>query len=340
MERYVDTVLTAEEGLTALYDVKGDLDGAQMGAVEVVSRKNGVHYAMRQYARAELSKRKRIEICDAIEAQRAITEAARDDEELTSANLPRLHEVLQSPRSLLLVNELVPRGGDDLLSMIERRGRLKEADARQIFSKLVLATKKAHDAHVVLRNIKPEAVQVLKSADGSFDVWITDLRCAKSVGDVSDEEGALTGLHGTPEYSAPEEVIWFWHELEPPQMPEPPPSYGAKVDVWALGMCLHVMLCGCFPFDSSLEDERMLREINAASFSFSDPGWAKLSEDALDLAGQLLQRDPLERPFLEEVLQHPFCASVVADAVQIARAGSIKNADLDAALAALDVDDD
>ena len=81
-------------------------------------------------------------------------------------------------------------------------------------------------------------------------------------------------------------------------MPEPPPPYGSKVDVWALGMCLHVMLCGCFPFDSSLEDETMLREIWSAEFSFSDPGWAKLSPEALDLVGQLLQKDPADRPFL------------------------------------------
>ena len=42
-----------------------------------------------------------------------------------------------------------------------------------------------------------------------------------------------------------------------------------QCDAWALGMCLHVMLCGCFPFDSSQEEEELLRSINAAEFSFS-----------------------------------------------------------------------
>lgn len=68
--------------------------------------------------------------------------------------------------------------------------------------------------------------------------------------------------------------------------------------------------------------------------------WAKLSPEALDLVGQLLQREPADRPFLEEVLQHPFCATVVADTIQIAREGSLKKADLDAALAALDMGDE
>ena len=56
-----------------------------------------------------------------------------------------------------------------------------------------------------------------------------------------------------------------------------------QCDAWALGMCLHVMLCGCFPFDSSQEEEELLRSINAAEFSFSDPGWKALSTDALDM---------------------------------------------------------
>ncbi|KAL1496839.1 hypothetical protein AB1Y20_014425 [Prymnesium parvum] len=343
MERYVDTLLTAEEGLLSLYEKLAELGGAQAGAVEVISRKNGVHYALRTFTRAELSKRKRAEILASIEAQRRLAEAAAaEDEELASASFPRLHEVLQSPRSLMLVSDVVGRGGDDLLAMIERRGRLKEADARQIFSKLVLATKKVHDAGVVLRSIKPEAVQVAKDpVGGGLNVWIADLRCAIKVADtsVTEMEETLEGLHGTPEYSAPEELLWYWHEQTPPQIPTPPP-YGFKVDVWALGMCLHVMLCGCFPFDASLDEEPLLREIWTANFSFSDPGWAKLSAEALDLVGQLLQREPADRPFLEEVLQHPFCAGAVADTVQDARDGSMKKTDLDAALAALDMGDE
>ena len=84
----------------------------------------------------------------------------------------------------------------------------------------------------------------------------------------------------------------------------------------------------------------MLREIWSAEFSFSDPGWAKLSPEALDLVGQLLQKDPADRPFLEEVLQHPFCAGTIANTMELAREGSMKKADLDAALEALDMGDD
>jgi len=340
MEKYVDTVLTAEDGFAQIYDVKAELSGAQLGSVEVVDRRNGVHYAMRTYKRAELSKRKRAEMCASIAAQRVLADSP-EAEDLRMARLVSLHEVVQSPSSLMLMNDVVPRGGDDLLSMIERRGRLAEKNARQLFTKLVLATKRAHDRGVVLRAIKPETVQVQKDpVDGSLVVCFCDMRCATLVDRDDLEAGTLSGLHGTPEYSAPEEVIWYWHELTPPSDEEARSAmYGAKVDIWSLGMCLHVMLCGCFPFENS-DDEDMLRAINAADFSYSDPGWSKLSEDALDMVQMLLQRDPLDRPFLEEVLQHPFCATTVSETVQVEREASMKTMDMEAALAALDVDDD
>ena len=130
-------------------------------------------------------------------------------------------------------------------------------------------------------------------------------------GERGEEDACLSGLHGTPEYCAPEVVIWYWHECEPQQLPEPPPLYGVQADAWALGITLHVMLCACFPFEPSDDVDALLRSINAAEFSFSDSTWKKLSEDALDLVSSLLKRDPEDRLYVEEVLQHPFCAGVV-----------------------------
>ena len=109
-------------------------------------------------------------------------------------------------------------------------------------------------------------------------------------------------------------------------------------------MCLHVMLCGCFPFktDAGSEDE-LLRTICTADFAFNDPGWRKVSEEALDLVQQLLMRDPLDRPCIEEILQHPFCASALSETMESEeRLGSRLRDEKahEAALAALDGDDD
>jgi serine/threonine protein kinase len=341
-----DIVLASSEALTSLYELRGACEGAQCGSHIVVHKATGQRFCLRTFTDTELRGRKYAELAEAIAAQRRIAEASSQDDgaHLASARLANLHEVLRSPQGHHLVSELAPTGGsvsDDLLSLLQRRGRLSEADARAIFLRLVVATKRAHDARTVLRSLKPETVQVRQREAGApFEVCITDLSCAARVAHAAGEDdelvASLTGLHGTPEYAAPEVVIWYWRELVPPRLPEPPPAYGAKADVWALGMLLHVMLCGCFPFDSSLPDEELLRAINAADFAYTDPGWARLSAEALELVGRLLRRDPEERPYLEEVLQHAFCAGAMQEAAVAESQITLPSNAFDAALDELD----
>lgn len=308
----LDVRLKEDAALSKLYDVKGPVKhGAQAGCTQVVHRETGVHYAMREYANEDLVPWKLEQLRAAVAAQRKLADAP-EDEDLRC--LTRLHEVLGSPKRTLVVGELAPTEGaicTDLFTLVEERGRFSEQDARQIFTRLVLAVKAAHQNGIVLRNIKPEGVQVRQRGAGAeWEVWLADLHCAAKASE-GEEDACLSGLHGTPEYCAPEVVIWYWHECEPQQLPEPPPLYGVQADAWALGITLHVMLCGCFPFEPSDDVDALLRSINAAEFSFGDSSWKKLSEDALDLVSSLLKRDPEDRLYVEEVLQHPFCAGVV-----------------------------
>lgn len=349
LRRVADVKLTANEGLGELYDLKGRLPtSAQVGCLSAIERRSGVHYALHTIALENLSPARRNALAAAIDAQRRIADAPADvGDELSCARLALVQEVLLSPTQVVLASERVPTTGtvcDSLVAIIERRGRLAESDARRVFTRLVLATKRAHDCGAVLRNIKPEAIQVRQQEKhGEFEVVLTQLHCAAPVPPHVDPDAPmLTGLHGTPEYCAPEVTLWYWYEMEPPRLAEPPPMYGAKADVWALGMVLHVMLCGCFPFKTAdVDDDELLRSINAAAFAFNDPGWRKVSEEALDLVGQLLQRDPLDRPPLEEILQHPFCTSACQEAMEAEEGRKVHDPSaLDAALAAMDEGDD
>jgi len=334
----LDVRLKEDAALSRLYEEKGPItQGAQAGCFLVVHKETGVHYSMRVYQNDDLSQWKLGELSAALTAQRKLNDAPAQDDDLRC--LSRLHEVLGSPKRTLVISELTPTQGGtctDLFTLVDQRGRIGEQDARQIFTRLVLAVKAAHSAGVVLRNVKPEGVQVRQHGGGTeWAVWLADLHCAAPIKEGAEEE-CMTGMHGTPEYCAPEVVIWSWHEQG--QLTEPPPMYGVQCDAWALGMCLHVMLCGCFPFDSSEEEDELLRSINAADFSFSDPGWKKLSADALDMVSSLLKREPDDRFPLEEVLQHPFCAGVVSEQVRTTAENTFHN--FDKALAALEDDDE
>ena len=161
----LDVRLKEDAALSRLYEEKGPItQGAQAGCFLVVHKETGVHYSMRVYQNKDLSQWKLDELSSALAAQRKLNDAP-EDEDLRCFS--RLHEVLGSPERTLVVSELTPTQGGtctDLFSLVERLGRIGEKDARQIFTRLVLAVKAAHHAGVMLRNVKPEGVQVYKPA--------------------------------------------------------------------------------------------------------------------------------------------------------------------------------
>ena len=245
-----DILLAADTGLKELYDLKRELSGSQSGCMLAVDKKTGVAYALQESQLADLDPIKCQDLVHAIAAQRRIRDDQPADivDEMKTARLACVREVLLSPSRLILINELQPIEGalcEDLFTLLQQRGHLEESDARRIFTRIAVAIKRAHECGSVLRNIKPEIVQVRQQTrGGEFEVCLSQLHCAACV-PRGDDVATLAGLVGTPEYAAPEVVIWYWFECEPPRLPEPPPPYGSKADIWALGMCLHVMLCGC-----------------------------------------------------------------------------------------------
>ena len=220
-----DIALKSDEGLKEFYDVKEGIEGAQMGGRHAIERRTGVSYALNRLEVCDLHPRKCAELATAILAQRRIMDHAPDDAEVLSARLACVHQVLQAPDSIYLAVQLAPTEGviaDDLLTVIEKRSRLPEPVARSIFVRLVLATKRAHDCGVVLRNLKPETVQVcMREAGGEYEVVVADLHCAAMVDPDDLDTPSLTGLHGTPEYCAPEVSIWYARLTKPNLLSNP-----------------------------------------------------------------------------------------------------------------------
>ena len=259
-----DVVLPTENALADLYELRGPLPGAQSRAVQAKHKETGITFALREFRNSDLTPARLAQLRGALTAWRKLDNPA--DEE--AARFPRLHEVLASPQHVHVVCEVAGPAGCcpvDLLTLIERRGRLAEVDARQIYARLVLAVKAAHDVGVALRSIKPETIQVWQpKAAGGWEVALCDLLYAAAIDDTVDDGNSLQGLCGTPEFCAPEVVLFFWAD----RMAQPPPAYGPMADIWALGICLHVMLCGCLPFDTS----QVLAAAAAASHNHRQPG--------------------------------------------------------------------
>lgn len=101
----------------------------------------------------------------------------------------------------------------------------------------------------------------------------------------------LDTVCGTPTYVAPEILMET--------------GYGLKIDVWAAGIILYILLCGFPPFVSPDNQQELLFDaILSGIYEFPEPYWDGISEGARDLINNMLQSDPELRFSSEDVLDH------------------------------------
>jgi serine/threonine protein kinase len=146
-----------------------------------------------------------------------------------------------------------------------------------MMAELALALGHLHEHHIIHRDVKAEKVLL----DDAGHVRLGDFGLAKEVW------AATQSFCGTVEYMAPEIVL---HK-----------AYGSKVDWWAFGVLLYIILAGKTPFEGENEAE-IYRNIVS-----EEPDFAPLRHrDAMDLTRALLNKKPDERPDFEQVKGHAF----------------------------------
>ena len=73
---------------------------------------------------------------------------------------------------------------------------------------------------------------------------------------------------------------------------------GPQVDIWALGVVLYVLLCGCYPFKAKT-DKELFKKIQHGQFIFP----SHISQGARSLILRMLKLDPLKRPAIDDILK-------------------------------------
>lgn len=90
------------------------------------------------------------------------------------------------------------------------------------------------------------------------------------------------------------------------------PRYGLKVDIWACGVILYILLCGFPPFLSdNNSQEELFDNILAGHFEFLPPYFDHVSMAARDLIEQMLQVDANRRYSAQQMLEHPWMKTVL-----------------------------
>uniref|UniRef100_A0A0N5AYC9 non-specific serine/threonine protein kinase n=1 Tax=Syphacia muris TaxID=451379 RepID=A0A0N5AYC9_9BILA len=206
-------------------------------------------------------------------------------------NIVRMDSCWHFEGAYYLSLELVPEG--DLFEHLCRVKRVCEKDAASLMNCLASALDYLHTLNIVHRDVKPENLLVyecpytrnlqLKLADFGLAVEMTDQ--------------PLMVICGTPTYVAPEVLSEF--------------GYDNKVDLWAAGVILYVLLCGFPPFQSTDgNQEQLFEQIIRGQFSFPSPVWKNISYSAKGLIQGLLQLDIEERFSASQVLSFPWIQGV------------------------------
>jgi serine/threonine-protein kinase len=116
-------------------------------------------------------------------------------------------------------------------------GRLPVGEASRYVLQVCAALAEAHALGIVHRDIKPENVFLARRRDGTVRVKLLDFGISKVIGEAAgaDQVTTIEGtVMGTPSFMAPEQIRGD--------------AIDARVDVWAVGVLLHHLLTGAFPF--------------------------------------------------------------------------------------------
>uniref|UniRef100_K3X2D0 Protein kinase domain-containing protein n=1 Tax=Globisporangium ultimum (strain ATCC 200006 / CBS 805.95 / DAOM BR144) TaxID=431595 RepID=K3X2D0_GLOUD len=200
-------------------------------------------------------------------------------------NIIHIEDVYLSDTKICMVTEYMD--GGELFDYIVEKGTLSEVEASTFVRKITSAVAYMHACGVIHRDLKPENL-MLTSRSPHAEVKIIDFGLAKLL----DPDDTTESFLGTRGYLAPEMLQRK--------------AYTMGVDIWALGVIVYILLCGCLPFND--DGARILNENAArAKFGLRFPRWASgLSESAKDLLRHLLEVDASKRYTAEQALAHPW----------------------------------
>jgi len=147
-----------------------------------------------------------------------------------------------------------------------------------------------HERDIVHRDLKPD--NFLFSWDPKDVNQILELKLTDF--DLSDyiKNDPFNLPCGSPAYAAPEVCIMN------------PIYHGRKTDVWSIGILLHLLVCGAFPWF----DQDMLKLFEMIRFEPLDlPLY--LSYEVKDLLQKILTKNPEERITLPQISSHSWLSS-------------------------------
>lgn len=234
---------------------------------------------------------------------------------LEHPNVLTATECFEGDDCCYVVTEFIPGGSlaDHLRSEAQTGRVTSEPWASEVLHQALAAVAYCHGVGVVHNDLKPENI-LLASPDGARPrVVVSDFGLAKPACQGSDVPP------GDPRYAPPEAWEENWHQSHQA-------VNSSFADVWMLGCTLFEMLSGghlpflvhrnpgLAEFHTWLCKDMNFRYTWVMSLKQNEPNWQTVaaagagprSEAALDLCGQMLAKDPHQRPTCAACAVHPW----------------------------------
>jgi calcium-dependent protein kinase len=171
--------------------------------------------------------------------------------------------------------------GGSVMDRIRKDGQFGEATAAKYFKQMLRSAQYMHNQDVIHRDLKLENFLFL-SKEPDAPLKVSDFGLASREGEGERFAG------GNVAYMAPEMFTR---------------SPDRASDMWMLGVCLYMLVCGKLPFEAE-STAKMVPLIRKAEWSFKEEIWAAVSSDCKQLVSGLLKKNPAERFSADQALAH------------------------------------
>ncbi|XP_060070661.1 uncharacterized protein LOC132550588 [Ylistrum balloti] len=206
--------------------------------------------------------------------EKFVTREIRLNQNLQHPGLLDVYSVYSSNDCYYLVMEYAPNG--DLLTFVNKLGRLSEPDARRIFKQILDTVNYLHTNGVCHRDIKCENILL----DRFYNIKLTDFGFAR----MFPQDHFVGTSCGSYVYTAPEVLTAS--------------SYDAVLaDIWSMGVCLYAILCGHLPFRD--DDLAVMRFAMQERLQFHK----YVSRDCRELLRAMLSYVPRGRPSINKIMK-------------------------------------
>lgn len=193
-------------------------------------------------------------------------------------NIVRVHELFESPGRVVMVQELAQGVELDIAVKKDPAKCFLEPVAQGFFVQLLEALNYLHGRRILHRDVKGSNMLVCRS---SGSLTLVDFNVAKQL-----SEGKSLTMTGTQQYAAPELLL----VLESPS---------DQSDIWAAGLCLHLMLAGRLPWrvDHFRSQEAFVQEVSTKPVPLHGrPCWDQASDACLAVLRRCLEIVKWRRP--------------------------------------------